>query len=82
MIEEDIRAKVVAAALTVTENTAIAPSQYELLLLNKYVRGVLSIEEVIALLAEYELQKGQSVAFGSNNTQALDAPPEIGLDLL
>lgn len=42
----------VNAALAITKDTAIAPSQYELQLLEKYVLGALTIEKVIALLEE------------------------------
>jgi len=49
------RAKVVNAALAITKDTAIAPSQYELQLLEKYVLGALTIEKVIALLEEENL---------------------------
>lgn len=54
MKSQEKRVKVVAAALKLTENTAIAPSQYELHLLEQYVSGALTIDEVIALLAEHE----------------------------
>ena len=48
-----------AAALEITKNTSISPSQYELRLLKKYVRGVLSIDEVIELLEEQERLGGE-----------------------
>lgn len=50
MKTQEARAKLVATALTMTENTTISPSAYELQLLEKYVRGVLTIDEVIVLL--------------------------------
>lgn len=54
------RAKVVNAALTITKDTAIAPSPYELQLLEKYVLGALTIEKVIALLEEENLSQAVS----------------------
>ena len=46
----DIRAKRVAWALALTENTSIAPAGDEKALLDYYVQGVLSLEDVIELL--------------------------------
>jgi hypothetical protein len=62
---EGNRARLVAAALVMTENTAIALSRYELELLDKYVHGVLTIEEVIILLQESEVVGDEPVALTS-----------------
>jgi hypothetical protein len=50
------RQRLVTTALKLTENTAIAPKLYERSLLEKFVAGTLTIDEVIALL---EGQQGQ-----------------------
>lgn len=55
MKARESRAKVVTAALALTQDTAIAPGPYELQLLEKYVLGTLTIEEVLALLEKEEL---------------------------
>jgi hypothetical protein len=50
MKTQEIHAKIVTSTLEMTENTAISPSYYELHLLEKYVLGMLTIEEFLALL--------------------------------
>lgn len=55
MKTQELRAKVVTAALALTQDTPIAPGPYELQLLEKYVLGRLTIEEVLDLLEEEKL---------------------------
>lgn len=46
MKTEQERQKAVAWALAVAENTPIAPDAYELALLDQFVRGVLTLDQV------------------------------------
>jgi hypothetical protein len=62
MKTQEARAKLVTAALTLTNNTVIAPCSYELMLLEQYVQGVVSIEEVVALLEEHKLLGGEETS--------------------
>lgn len=48
------RRALVRMAIWITMNTPLAPSLYERQLLAQYVRGVLTIEQVVALSAEAE----------------------------
>jgi hypothetical protein len=50
MENEQVRRHRVEWGLAVAENTLEAPSMYERDLLEKYVRGILSLEEVILLV--------------------------------
>ena len=52
MNNEQEQREIVAAALSWTKTAAITPSPYENLLLQQYVRGVLTFEQVIKLLEE------------------------------
>ena len=52
MKSERERREVVAAALSWTKTTSITPSLYEKHLLQQYVEGALSIDQVIELLEE------------------------------
>ena len=52
MNNEQERREMVAAALSWTKTTAITPSLYEKQLLQQYIRGVLTIDQVIELLEE------------------------------
>ena len=47
---EQGRQRLVTAALKLTENTALAPKDYERTLLEQFVRGEMTIDEVIARL--------------------------------
>ena len=47
------RQRVVAAALDFTQGTALAPQQYERALLDLFVRGFLTIDQVMERLALY-----------------------------
>lgn len=47
------RTKAVAFARTLTENIHLAPNAYERLLLNRFVRGVLTLDEVEERLARH-----------------------------
>jgi len=46
------RRKALQFAVTLTQNTSIAPDHYERQLLAQYVRGVLTIEQVIERLEQ------------------------------
>ena len=48
--QRDKRERAVAWALTLTRNTRLAPKQHEQQLLNQFVAGELSLDEVITLL--------------------------------
>jgi hypothetical protein len=52
MKNEQERREIVAAAISWTKTTAITPSLYEKHLLQQYVEGSLSIDQVIELLGE------------------------------
>lgn len=52
MNNEQERREMVAAALSWTKTTAITPSLYEKQLLQQYIRGVLTVDQVIELLEE------------------------------
>jgi hypothetical protein len=52
MKNEQERREVVAAALSWTKTTAITPSDYEKHLLQQYIQGTLTIDQVIELLEE------------------------------
>jgi hypothetical protein len=47
------RQRVVAAALDFTQGTTLAPQQYERALLDLFVRGFLTIDQVMERLAPY-----------------------------
>lgn len=47
------RQRVVAAAIDFTQGTALAPQQYERALLDLFVRGFLTIDQVMERLAPY-----------------------------
>ena len=47
---EQGRQRLVTAALKLTENTALAPREYERMLLDQFVHGELTIDEVIGCL--------------------------------
>ncbi|MBJ6141759.1 hypothetical protein JAO77_00100 [Hymenobacter sp. BT559] len=53
---EDVqkRQRVVQGALAMTADTALAPDCYERQLLEEYVKGLLSIDEVLLLLAQQQ----------------------------
>ena len=44
------RQRLVANMLNLTQSTPLAPSSYEMMLLDQFVRGQLSIDRVVALL--------------------------------
>ena len=50
MQQENYRRRLVQAALRLTEGTAMAASPYEQQLLEQFVLGQLTIEEVVALV--------------------------------
>ncbi|WP_133274366.1 hypothetical protein [Hymenobacter radiodurans] len=52
LMQRDGRERAVAWALTITQNTPLAPAQQEQQLLNKFIAGELSLDEVIMLLDE------------------------------
>jgi hypothetical protein len=52
MKNEQERREVVAAALSWTKTTTITPSDYEKHLLQQYIQGALTIDQVIELLEE------------------------------
>lgn len=52
MKNEQERREIVAAAISWTKTTSITPSLYEKHLLQQYVEGALSIDQVIELLEE------------------------------
>lgn len=52
MKNEQERREIVAAAISWTKTTAITPSNYEQNLLQQYVEGLLTIDQVIELLEE------------------------------
>jgi len=47
---EQSRRQVVKLALALTENTPLSPKDYERMLLEQFVRGEMTIEQVIDLL--------------------------------
>jgi hypothetical protein len=47
---EQGRRRAVTVALTLTENTHLAPKHYERMLLEQFVRGELTIDQVVAKL--------------------------------
>lgn len=47
---EQGRQRLVATALNLTENTAIAPTEHERMLLAQFVRGEMTIDDVIEYL--------------------------------
>jgi hypothetical protein len=53
MSPEEKRRRIVAAALSMTRYTWLEPCQYELMLLDEYVHGSMSIDKVIQELEEY-----------------------------
>jgi hypothetical protein len=52
---EEKRAKLIKGAVSFTEETAIVASSYEQQLLDKYIIGELSIDEVVALLEDCQV---------------------------
>jgi hypothetical protein len=48
------RQRLLTAALRITENTSIAPNDYERRLLDQFVEGQLTIDEVVAQLDAYQ----------------------------
>ena len=52
LMQRDGRERAVAWALTITQNTRLAPEPHEQQLLNQFVVGDLSLDEVITLLDE------------------------------
>ncbi len=58
MENQQTRSRAVTWALEITENTSLAPSPYERHLLDEYVRGTLSIDEVIELLEDPSQSQG------------------------
>jgi hypothetical protein len=50
------RQRLVAAAIDFTQGTALAPQQYERALLDLFVRGFLTIDQVIERLAPFARQ--------------------------
>jgi hypothetical protein len=50
--QRDGRERAVAWALTITQNTPLAPKQHEQQLLNQFVAGELTLDEVISLLED------------------------------
>lgn len=50
------RRKAVQFGIALTRGTAIAPDQYERQLLAQYIRGVLTIEQVVQCLEERQPQ--------------------------
>jgi len=44
------RQRLVTVALNITQGTALAPEAYERMLLDQFVRGVLTLDEVLARL--------------------------------
>ena len=51
---ESGRQRLVTAALNLTQGTALAPKAYERMLLDHFVRGILTLDEVLARLAAQE----------------------------
>ena len=47
---EQGRRRLVAAALNLTQNTPLQPREYERMLLDQFVRGTLTLDQVISLL--------------------------------
>jgi hypothetical protein len=50
LASEQGRQRVLKTALRITENTAIAPDEYERMLLDQFVVGQLTIDQVLAQL--------------------------------
>jgi hypothetical protein len=61
MKNEQERREVVAAALSWTKTTAITPSMYEKHLLERYIEGSLTIDQVIELLEENSEKQGSNL---------------------
>jgi hypothetical protein len=72
---EAARRRAVALVIALTRNTSLAPKHYELLLLDRYQRGELSIDAVIQLLAD-------SVCHIFYRSQATYFPSEMQLQEL
>lgn len=53
------RQRIVAAAIDFTQDTALAPQQYERALLDLFVRGFLTIDQVMERLAPYATHSKQ-----------------------
>jgi len=51
---ESGRQRLVTVALNLTRGTALAPEAYEQMLLDQFVRGVLTLDEVLTRLNEQE----------------------------
>ena len=47
---EKSRRRLVAAALNLTQGTPLAPNQYEQMLLDQFIRGTLTLDQVLTLL--------------------------------
>ncbi len=57
MVDLADRGRVVRWALNITANTQWAPSAYEQHLLERYVAGSLTIDEVLHLLKQVEMEQ-------------------------
>lgn len=54
LADEQGRRRLVTVALNIAQGTPLAPKQYERMLLDQFVRGALTLDEVAALLEKQE----------------------------
>lgn len=74
-LPEDVRRRAVTAAVALTANTPLAPKRYERQLLARYQAGELTIDEVLARLA-------QSIYHVLYRSRAISTPTEADLQAL